>query len=277
MWRSFEDTLRTRKIERRIRALRSRGERALAAYVMSGYPTAQGTLSIVRGVVRGGADIVELGHPFSDPMADGLVIQGAASASLRGGTTLSGTLDLVRSIREEFDVPLALMTYANIPYRYKYPRFAAEIARAGANGCILPDMSVEEAGWYMEAMREHDVEAIFLVSPNTGSPRVRMIAEMCSGFLYMVAVYGTTGTRRRVSGYAIDAIKRMKRVIGDVIPLGVGFGVSSSGDVRQYIDAGADAVIVGSAILELVARTPRDELEDTVAAFVSSLKEATRL
>ena len=251
---------------------RLRGGTALVAYVMAGYPRISDTPGIVRGLVRGGADVVELGLPFSDPIADGPVIQEAASASLANGTDAGAFLDMVRGIRAESDVPLVLMTYSNILYRRGYGPFIDDASGAGIDGYILPDMPVEESGEYVAAARRNGSSTIFLVSPNTGEERVRMIADAASGFLYLVAVYGTTGASGGPRDYSIEAVRRIKGITGGGVPLGVGFGVSSPEDVRRYAGAGADAVIVGSAILELIRRTPGDRLEDAVARFISDLK-----
>ena len=265
------------RIDEKFRELREKNQGALIAYVMAGYPTVSDTSLVVRGLIRGGADIIELGFPFSDPMADGPVIQRAASASLKNGVTVPGFLDMVRRIRSESDIPLAVMTYTNILYRYGYGDFISDAADAGIDGYILPDMSVEESGDYLAAARRHGAGTIFLVSPNTEDRRVRMIARASSGFLYMVAVYGTTGSAGGVQDYSVEAVRRIKGITGDGIPLGVGFGVSSPGDVRRYMSAGADAVIVGSAMLRLIGDTTRDALEDAVSKFTRQLKDATHL
>ena len=260
-------------IEQTLADVAKRNQKALIGYIMAGYPDWQSTISAVRGLVRGGADIIELGFPFSDPLADGPTIQDAGTASLAGGTTMNGFLDVVRKIRTETDIPLVLMTYANILYKRGFARFASEAGDAGINGIILPDMSIEEAGPYLEAAGTLDT--IFLVSPNTKGSRIREISKVSSGFLYMVAVYGTTGAQTQIMDYTIQAIKRTKRYAGGQIPVGVGFGVSTPADVKKYVKAGADAVIVGSAFLRIMGSTPREEIEDEMAAFTRSLKRAT--
>ena len=243
---------------------------------MAGYPDEDATLAAVRGLVAGGADIVELGLPFSDPIADGPVIQDASTASLGGGMRFPGFLRTVRRIRAETDIPLVLMTYTNIPYRVGYARFMSGARRAGIDGMILPDMSVEESGTYVAQAAKNGMDAIFLVSPNTGRERVRRIAAASTGFLYLVAVYGTTGAPAGVRRYTLRAIREIRRQVGGTgLPVGVGFGVSTAEDVRAYVGAGADAVIVGSAYLRLIARTPPDRLERRIASFTRRLKAQT--
>lgn len=263
------------RISRRFDELRSRGERALIAYTMLGYPSGRSTLAVVRGLVRGGADMIEIGFPFSDPLADGPVIQHAGTASIRRGTTTDDLFGTVRAIRAETDVPLILMTYANILYRMGYESFVRRATDAGIDGFIIPDMSIEESDAYLAASGGADT--IFLVSPNTSEQRIRRIAERSTGFLYMVAVYGTTGVKRGIDRYTIRAIRDAKKALGGSIPLGVGFGVSTPDDVSRYVSAGADAVIVGSALLDLVGRTSRGDLESKVASFARRLKRPTRV
>ncbi len=263
------------RIRDRLARLQADNTRALIPYVMAGFPDEDATVSAVRGLVKGGADIIELGFPFSDPLADGPVIQNAGTVSLENGTSIAGFFRMVRRIRKETDIPLVLMTYANILYHRGYARFVSEAAGAGIDGLIIPDMSVEESEEYLDAARGR-VDTIFLISPNTAKARVQRIARESSGFLYLVAVYGTTGVGRGIKEYTLRAIKNAKEYTGGGIPVGVGFGVSSPQDVRAYVAAGADAVIVGSAYLKLIQKTPKDEIESAVASFTRELKEQTR-
>ena len=256
--------------------LSGRGERALITYVMAGYPDHDSSMAAVRGLVRGGADLIELGFPFSDPLADGPVIQDAATTSLGMGMSMGTYHGMVRDIRGYADTPVVMMTYANIAHSMGYGRFASESAQAGVDGFILPDMPVEESGDYTREARRNGTDTIFLVSPNTPARRVSRIARASTGFLYMVAVYGTTGARGGVSGDAIDSLRRTKEVAGD-LPVGVGFGVAGPRDVRRYAEAGADGIIVGSAILRVVGESPRGDIESRVAEFVASLKAQTIL
>lgn len=254
--------------------LSERGERALIPYVMGGYPDEEATVSAVRGLVRGGADIIEVGFPFSDPLADGPAIQDASTTSLENGTTPSSYRGMVRRIREFTTVPLVMMTYANVAYSSGYGAFVSGAVDAGIDGFILPDMPVEESSEYRRQAHSRGADTIFLASPNTADARAARIIGASTGFLYMVAVYGTTGARTGVQEYALQALSRMKRFAGG-LPVGIGFGISGPEDVRRYVDAGADAVIVGSAILGVIRGAARDDIEESVAAFASSLKSQT--
>ena len=195
------------RISERFAQLQAKGHKALISYIMAGFPDEGSTMSAVRGLVRGGADIIELGFPFSDPLADGPVIQNAGTASLENGTSVAGFFRMVRRIRKETDIPLVLMTYANILYRRGYARFVSEAAKAGIDGLIIPDMSVEESEEYLKAARGRSMDTIFLISPNTDRERVQRIAKESSGFLYLVAVYGTTGVGRTIKRYTLKAIR----------------------------------------------------------------------
>lgn len=265
------------RIRDRFDELAGRGEAALVPYVMAGYPGRRAVASALKGLVRGGADIIEIGFPFSDPLADGPVIQNAGSVSLAGGASVDGFFEMVEGVRRWTDIPLVVMTYTNVVHRRGYARFVADAKKAGIDGIILPDMSVEEArrGGYLRAARDGGMDTVFLASLNTAGPRMRVIAGESSGFLYMVAVYGTTGVRAGVNEDAIRAIRNAKRRLGGRVPVGVGFGVSTPADVRRYVDAGADAVIVGSALLKVMSGAG-NRMEGEVASFAARLKGETK-
>jgi tryptophan synthase alpha chain len=167
------------------------------------------------------------------------------------------------------------MTYTNILYHKGYDKFIFEAKKAGIDGFILPDMSVEESKEYLKSAK-NKADTIFLISPNTSKKRIEKISKVSSGFLYLVAVYGTTGVKTGVKSYTINAIKNVKKQTKGKIPIGVGFGVSTPEDVKKYIKAGADAVIVGSAYLKLIEKTSQNQLEAKITAFTKSLKKQTR-
>lgn len=261
------------RIRLKFAELGAKNQKALIAYIMSGYPDEDSTISVVNGLIKGGIDIIELGFPFSDPLADGPVIQNAGIASLEQGTRRSRFFAMVRKLREQTDIPLVLMTYTNVLYCRGYSEFVSEAKRAGIDGIILPDMPVEESDEYLRAAK-NNMDTIFLISPNTDKTRIQKIARTSSGFLYLVAVYGTTGARAEIKEYTLRAIRKAKKY-ADRLPVGIGFGVSTPADVRRYVRAGADAVIVGSAFLELIKKTPSHKLETKIAAFTRSLKKET--
>ncbi|PIW31973.1 MAG: tryptophan synthase subunit alpha [Nitrosopumilales archaeon CG15_BIG_FIL_POST_REV_8_21_14_020_37_12] len=264
------------RIKEKFSELDAKNQKALIAYVMVGFPNKNATISVVRGLIKGGADIIELGFPFSDPLADGPVIQNASTVSLEKGAKISEFFSTVKKIREETNIPLVLMTYTNILYHRGYSKFIKDAKKAGIDGFILPDMSIEESKEYIQSAKGN-ADTIFLVSPNTDKIRISKIVKATSGFLYLVAVYGTTGIKTGVQNYTLKAIKNVKKQTRGKIPLGVGFGVSTAEDVKKYINAGADAVIVGSAFLKIIENTPQTKLETVITRFTKKLKNSTHI
>lgn len=265
------------KIKSKFQEIGKKRQKALIAYTMVGYPSEKATISVIRGLIKGGADIIELGFPFSDPLADGPVIQNASTISLEKGTKISQFFEVVRKIRKETDIPLVLMTYTNILYHRGYDKFFKAAKEAGIDGLITPDMTVEESREYIRAARKHKIDTIFLVSPNTSNQRLQRIVRQTTGFLYLVSVYGTTGMQTKIQKYTIDALKKTKKIADSKIPVGIGFGVSTPDDVKNYVKNGADAVIIGSALIKLVENTPTPKIENAVASFTRKLKTATKL
>ena len=264
------------RISKKFDELNSKGEKALIAYVMAGFPSENSTIAAIKGLIKGGADIIEIGFPFSDPLADGPVIQNASTISLEHGTNIQKFFNLIKKIRKLTDVPLVLMTYTNILYHRGYLKFIKEAKKVGIDGLILPDMSIEESNDYLKAAQSK-IDTIFLISPNTSMERIQKISQSTTGFLYLVAIYGTTGIKSEIKDYTIKAIKDVKNQTRGKIPVGVGFGVSKPSDVKKYISVGADAVIVGSAFLKLIEETPHNKLEQKIASFTKSLKKETKV
>jgi tryptophan synthase alpha chain len=207
---------------------------------MTGFPNENTTLSIVKGLVKGGADIIELGFPFSDPIADGPVIQNASTVSLNKGAKIEKFFRLVKKIRKDTDIPLVLMTYTNVLYTHGYTKFMSRAKNAGIDGLILPDMSIEESDEYLKSAKKNNLDTIFLVSPNTKNERLKKIARVSSGFLYLVAVFGTTGVQTKIHKYTIDAIKNTKKIVGKNLPVGIGLGISTSTPAEIYFFTSAD-------------------------------------
>ena len=274
------------KITEKFDILKKNREAALISYVMMGFPSMKGSISAVKGLVDGGADIIELGFPFSDPLADGPVIQEAATVSLNKGINIDKFFQMVRLIKKETstkNIPLVLMTYTNILYAKGYEQFIEKAVRVGIDGLILPDMSIDESvAGYLKAARNHNMDTIFLASPNTSDERMRRIVDTTTGFLYMVAIYGTTGSQqvnnksKEIAKYTLQAIKTAKKQTRNTnLPVGVGFGVSSKDQVTKYVRAGADAVIVGSAYTRLIKEVAPIKIRQEVAELTRKLKSGT--
>lgn len=261
------------RIDERFRHLKQAGERALMPYLTAGDPDLATTRSLILEFERRGADLLELGVPFSDPLADGVTIQRASQRSLAGGTTLLRILDMVEELRADCRLPLLLMSYVNPIFHFGYARFAKEAAAAGVDGLIVPDLPPEEATELIEATAAHNLHTVFLIAPTSPQQRVRTIAAASKGFIYYVSLRGVTGVRSRLSE-DLEASLRMIRAETDV-PLAVGFGISTPEQVRM-VSRVADGVIVGSAIVSLLEQTTgqADQLR-RAGDFVASLKAAT--
>nr|AGF92842.1 tryptophan synthase subunit alpha [uncultured organism] len=247
---------------------------AFIAYTMAGDPDPNGFLDYVKAIADGGADVIELGVPFSDPVADGPTIQAAGNRALASTKELKDVFDLARRARRSVEVPLVLMSYYNPVMQFGETRFLERCSDLGIDGVILPDLPVSEAQGYGERARENSVATPFLATPSTDANRLRKITAAASGFLYLVARPGTTGGKEEVGNLTTKAIESTSPEVPDELPVCVGFGLSSPKAVNKVVRAGADGAIVGSAIVEKIAdgKSPKD-LRD----FVSTLKQGTKL
>ncbi len=266
------------RIDKKFRKLKSMNQKALICYVVAGYPDIRTSEDIITSLINGGADIIEIGIPFSDPIADGSAIQDAIQNSLTSGTTPDMCLELASRIRKTFpDIPLIIMTYSNILFRKGYIQFAQQAKESGIDGFIVPDIPIEEAKEYLDSVKKIGISAIFLVSPNTSEKRLKIISKICTGFLYVISIFGTTGERKGFDEYTIESIKRVKKVIADNLPLAVGFGISNPQHVRYMIDAGADGAIIGSAIIKKIKETEnKDLLLNTLNRFAHEMKNSCK-
>lgn len=262
------------RLSRRLAEVRTKGEKALVCYVVAGDPSLEATVKIVSALAEAGVDAVELGIPFSDPLADGPTIQSAAFRSLQRGTTPAKALDALREIRSRTEVPVVLMTYFNPVLRYGVERFARDAAAAGADGAILTDLAPEEAGEWVPAARASGIDTVFLVAPTSTPKRIRIVAELATGFVYCVSRTGVTGARDDVPADVPGLVAAVRSVTDT--PALIGFGISRPEQVRT-VGAMADGVVVGSALVDLIARGC--DVDATVAAvrdFAGRLKAATR-
>ena len=239
------------RIGRLFDALRPAGGKALIGYLTAGDPSLDHTPALVGALERGGVDLIELGVPFSDPIADGPVIQRASERALRAGASLRGVLEVTRQIRRRSQVPLVLFTYLNPVLRYGLEALAADAADAGIDGLLLTDLSVEEAGRYVETMRAHGLDTIFLAAPTSTESRLRLVAQYSTGFVYLVSRTGVTGERDSVASSVADLVRAMRGITP--LPLAVGFGISRPEHVAE-VGRVADAAVVGSAFVRVIER-----------------------
>ena len=225
----------------------------MVAYLTAGDPSPEATPGLVAALERGGADLIELGVPFSDPVGDGPVIQQAGDRAIAAGTTLAKILQMAVEIRKTSEIPLLLFTYLNPALRYGFLRLSRDAKAAGIDGCLLIDVSVEEAAEYVKVMREQELDTVFLAAPTSTDERLKLVAEYSSGFVYMVSRTGITGEQTNIADSALPLIERM-RAFTD-LPLAMGFGVSKPEHVAA-LAGHVDAVVVGSAIVRQIHEDP---------------------
>jgi tryptophan synthase alpha chain len=242
---------------------------SLVAYVTCGDPSLAVTREVVLAAIDAGADVVELGVPFSDPVADGPVIQRASERALRGGTTLQQVLDLAKDVRKvKPNAGLIIFSYLNPVLRMGLENFGAAASAAGVDGALITDLTVEEAEPYLGSMRRHGLASVFLAAPTSPDARLKKIVAASRGFVYAVSRTGVTGTRQDVSADAQQLVRRIRKF--SKLPVAVGFGISTP---EQFAAVGgwADGVVVGSAIVQQIEANPGHEAE-SVAKFIGSLK-----
>jgi tryptophan synthase alpha chain len=263
------------RISQTFERLRKIHERALIPYVTAGDPNLDMTKTLVREMVRRGGDLIEIGVPFSDPLADGPIIQRASQRALQEGTTLRKILHMVGELRPEVDVPLVLLTYYNPVFRYGEEAFVADAMDAGVDGIIVPDLPPEEAQTLMDLTANTPLDMIFLAAPTSTSARLALIAEASRGFIYYVSRLGTTGVRDQLDADLRMMLEKVRASTSE--PIVVGFGVSTPEHVRLVAEL-ADGIVVASAILKLMEDLAdrKDRLEH-VGDFVAALKAGTRL
>jgi tryptophan synthase alpha chain len=225
------------------------GRKALIAYLTAGDPSPDRTPAFVAALERGGADLIELGVPFSDPIADGPVIQRGADRALKAGTSVRKVLEIARKIRETSQIPLLLFTYMNPVLRYGLDALARDAKAAGIDGCLLTDLSVEEAEPYVAAMRSAGLDTVFLAAPTSTPERLKLIAKYSTGFVYLVSRTGVTGERASVSNELAPLVTAMRGTTK--LPLAAGFGISTREQAAAVAKI-ADGIVVGSAIVRLI-------------------------
>lgn len=249
--------------------LRKNNRKAFIAYLTAGDPHLSHTKDLVLALERGGADLIELGVPFSDPIADGPVIQRASDRALRAGASLPKLLDTVRDIRRDSQVPLLLFSYLNPLLRYGFERLAGDASEAGIDGVLLTDLCVEEAEQPVRRLREFGLDTVFLAAPTSTERRLKLVAEHSSGFVYLVSRTGVTGEQESVSKSVSPLLARMRELTD--LPLAVGFGISTSEQVSQ-VALHADGVVVGSAIVKCIESSIGSaDMASRLEAFVRQL------
>ncbi len=262
------------RISGTFRAARKAKRAALVAYITAGDPSLGHTPELARALRRAGADLLELGVPFSDPIADGPTNQRAAERALAAGTTLEGVLAAVEVIRTGEDLPIVLFTYANPVLAYGVERFADDAAAAGVDGVLFTDVPVEEMARFEPALKQNGLDRVMLVTPTSTRGRIKAASRHGEGFLYLVSRTGVTGARSELDADLASNIRQVRKL--SRLPVAVGFGISNPSQVAE-VAALADGVVVGSAIVDRIARHgPGEGLADAIQRFVTPLAEACR-
>lgn len=256
------------RISRRFAELRDSGQMGLVAYLTAGDPSLEATEQFVVALAGAGADVIELGVPFSDPVADGPVIQRASERALIAGTTLAGVLTLVKSLRQETEVPIVVFSYFNPVLQMGLQKFADAASAAGVDGVLITDLTPDEGGEYRQTMTSRGLDTIFLAAPTSTDARLALIAEASSGFLYLISRTGVTGAKDQLAEELPALARRVRRVT--TLPIAIGFGISQPGHV-SLLGGLADAAVVGSALVEEIERA------GSVAAAAEALAARVKL
>ena len=257
--------------------LKKNKEKALVPFVVVGDPDYVTSLDIVKTIIRSGADILELGFTFSEPIADGPTIQAAGIRALGSGINVDKSFDFIRLIRGFDDtIPIGILIYANLVFQRGIDIFYEDAAKAGIDSVLIADLPIEEALPYVKAARKNKVDTVFIVSPLTSNERLMAIIEKVKGFVYVVSRLGVTGARQDLQGSTLDLLKRIRPQTR--LPLCVGFGISRPEHVKYVVDAGADGAIVGSAIVKIIENNLNNKklMLNHIGSFVKELKQATK-
>ncbi|MBN1526854.1 MAG: tryptophan synthase subunit alpha [Candidatus Omnitrophica bacterium] len=259
------------RIDRAFKGLKARKEKAFITYITAGDPSLAMTAKLVGSLEKAGVDLIELGIPFSDPLADGPVIQAASKRALDRGATLHKIFEMVRALRRKCAIPIVFMTYYNPVLRHGLAKFFADCRGCGVDGVIVPDLPCDEAKDLMRCAKREKVAAIFLAAPTSTTARLRTIVKNSAGFIYYVSLTGVTGARAKLPPEVISKVKTIKRMTKK--PVCVGFGVSTPGQAMGIAKV-ADGVIVGSAIVRVIDNSPRGRLVKKVSSFSKRLADA---
>jgi tryptophan synthase alpha chain len=260
------------RIQKRFDWLKSKSEKALVAFITAGDPDLATTPELFSVIEEGGADIIELGVPFSDPLADGPVIQAASQRSLKSGTTLKKIIQLVRDIRKSSQLPIVLMTSFNPVFVYGQEAFVKDAVDAGVDGVIIPDLPPEEAGEFDALAKPKNLDLIHLLAPTSTPDRIEMVGTQSRGFVYYVSLTGVTGARDSIATGVEDKVTQIKQATS--LPVLIGFGISGP-EQAKAASGFSDGVIVGSAIVRMIQETPDPaERKEKLKVFVRSMKQS---
>ena len=260
--------------------LYNKREKALICGIVGGYPDIGTSKEIIKTIIDSGADVIEIGIPFSDPMADGPTIQNAVLKALSNGVTPLKCFDIVKEMKKNYkNTPFLSMTYSNIVFSNNLKKFLELAKKNDIDGFIIPDLNVEEAEEYVRLTKQLDLATVFLSAPNTSKKRLIEIASSSSGFVYMVSVFGITGSRQNFEKYTFAAVSKTKEIINKYkVPLAVGFGISNPKDAKNMLKSGADGIIIASSIMKLIMENEnnKDQMLLKLGSFIKDMKSICR-
>ncbi len=275
----MQDNFRTDDpIEQKFRELGNRAEGVIVAYLMGHDPDPKAFMANAESLIEGGADVLEVGIPFSDPVADGPVIQAAGTRALSAGATPRKIIDAIGELSSQYTTPFVILTYYNPILAMGIEQFMKYASDNGVNGVVVPDLPMEESDRFRDIALKHNIDSILLAAPNTSEKRLVGILEKSRGFVYLLSLYGVTGPRDTLSPQALETVKKVKSLAKGVIPISAGFGISQPQHVSSLLRAGADGAIVGSALVRTVAEHLDDPREAPyyLKKTITALKQASK-
>jgi len=262
------------RIESTFKELKNSGAKGIITYLTAGYPGLEATEELVMAMAESGVTMVELGVPFSDPVADGPVIQAASMRSLQNKTTLADVLSLSKRLREKLTIPLLIITYYNPVYAYGVERFVGEVKNSGIDGVIVPDLPLEESDWLAGKLQKENIHFIYMLSPTSTRQRMITTVQKATGFIYCVSTAGVTGTRDAIPKEGLSLLARIRELTE--LPLALGFGISTPQQVASLGD-GADAAIIGSAIIKLIDQGGnKEQIKDRMKTYLGEFMSKGR-
>lgn len=261
--------------EKKFEELRKLCEKALITFTVIGDPNYDLSLDLVK-ILADKSDILELGFAFSDPIADGPTIQAAHVRALSSGINTDKNFEFIKEVRKFTNKPIGLLLYSNLVYQYGIDRFYSQAKKVGVNSILIADLPIEESGLYVKTARKYNIDTVFIVSPLTSERRLKMILKETTGFVYLVSRVGVTGARKDLERSTLRLVKRIR--VHTKIPLCVGFGISKPEHVKAVLQAGADGVIVGSAIIDIIENNldDKEKMLKEVEEFIIKMKKATK-
>lgn len=265
--------IKINRIDKTFQVLKEDKEGALIAYIAAGDPDFETSISIGEKIIESGVDILELGIPFSDPIADGPTIQAATQRALKAGITPKKAMEIASYLSKK--IPVAFMTYYNIPLQYGLEKFAQDCRKNRVDGIIIPDLPIEESTSLLNNCLKHNIDQIFFAAPTTTESRLKITLPNAKGFLYVVSLLGVTGARTSLSEVTKMTISKIKLYSKDQIPLAIGFGLSKPQHLKEVLSYGADGAIIGSAIVNKIAQIDKISISD-IGKFIQNLKKGTK-